>query len=561
MPYIREGNCVYKKNPDGSKGKKEGCSENEEKAKAYMRALYAAESKSMAEFSMVITKASIPDKKSRTMRLSMVTSDTGEDAYEERMSTELFTDFVQRIDTLSPVPEPFNAVLQDGDWKGGMPYPSISHYKSGNGVNVPGEIERVYVDGEKLKANAILHDSPLGMAVWKSVCQDIDDREKPLEEKAFVNPVRISIGFLDLEHKHEVEDGEDFIFTRSDLGQRCEMCEKGINGKVYLKGQLVHLAFTRVPANPRTSVEVLRMDADEIIKTKKDDAKSIIGDLAEELVGKSTVEDDVLVVKDDMKDVCDEDEEDAVEDEVEVVEEAMSKREDVSPSDKKRAEKKYGDVKYADEKNKKYPIDTEEHIRAAWNYIGQKKNQAKYSASEVASIKNKIIAAWKAKIDKAGPPSAQQSKSEVIMDEELVQEETPVVEEEKSALDLAFETLKAKIAESKGKGTAAYADLQPLLNQFGNTVKSEVANPSEMNAEVTRAAIKEEIAAAIPEIVAQIMKSIPTQQPVQQKSQEVPVSRSLFLNQANVQPTKEMSQIEKIAFNSSVGTVTGQKVD
>lgn len=39
MPYIRKGQCVYKKT-----GKKMGCSKNVKKAKAHMRALYAVES-------------------------------------------------------------------------------------------------------------------------------------------------------------------------------------------------------------------------------------------------------------------------------------------------------------------------------------------------------------------------------------------------------------------------------------------------------------------------------------------------------------------------------------
>lgn len=81
-------------------------------------------------------------------------------------------------------------------------------------------------------------------------------------------------------------------------------------------------------------------------------------------------------------------------------------REDVSASDKKRATEEYGDVKFADETNKKYPIDTAAHIRAAWNYINKSKNAAKYSADEVKAIKGKIVAAWKAKIDADGPPSA-----------------------------------------------------------------------------------------------------------------------------------------------------------
>jgi hypothetical protein len=89
------------------------------------------------------------------------------------------------------------------------------------------------------------------------------------------------------------------------------------------------------------------------------------------------------------------------------IKKAISAREDVSAADKERAKGEYGDVSFADEKNKKYPIDTEERIRSAWSYIGQAKNQAEYSSDEVATIKRKIVAAWKDKIDKAGPPSAQ----------------------------------------------------------------------------------------------------------------------------------------------------------
>jgi len=95
------------------------------------------------------------------------------------------------------------------------------------------------------------------------------------------------------------------------------------------------------------------------------------------------------------------------------VEGEISKRENVNP---KEGEHKYGDVKFADEKNKKYPIDTAEHIRAAWNYINKAANAAKYSADEVATIKSKIIAAWKDKIDKEGPPSARENQEESSME-------------------------------------------------------------------------------------------------------------------------------------------------
>ncbi len=71
---------------------------------------------------------------------------------------------------------------------------------------------------------------------------------------------------------------------------------------------------------------------------------------------------------------------------------AIEKRAGVNP---KEGEKKYGEVNYADEKNKKYPIDTEEHVRAALSYWGMPKNREKYSAEDQKTIGGKIHAAAK----------------------------------------------------------------------------------------------------------------------------------------------------------------------
>ena len=38
----------------------------------------------------------------------------------------------------------------------------------------------------------------------------------------------------------------------------------------------------------------------------------------------------------------------------------------------------------------KYPIDTPEHVRAAWSYINHQDNAAKYDADEVELIKKRI---------------------------------------------------------------------------------------------------------------------------------------------------------------------------
>src|SRR6185312_6097020 len=93
--------------------------------------------------------------------------------------------------------------------------------------------------------------------------------------------------------------------------------------------------------------------------------------------------------------------------------EKIAERKDVDP---KEGKDKYGDVKFADEKNKKYPIDTPAHIRAAWNYINKPKNAAKYDSKDLKTIKSRIVAAWKDKIDKNGPPSAEAQKCDAQAD-------------------------------------------------------------------------------------------------------------------------------------------------
>lgn len=70
----------------------------------------------------------------------------------------------------------------------------------------------------------------------------------------------------------------------------------------------------------------------------------------------------------------------------------IKRRDDVNPDE---GEREYGDVEFADPTNNKYPIDTAEHVRAAWSYINHKDNAAKYKASEVKTIKERIKRAAK----------------------------------------------------------------------------------------------------------------------------------------------------------------------
>lgn len=245
-----------------------------------------------SEFSMRIDRASY-DKATGERRVRIVASDTDEDSRKDSMSLELFNDFIDRIKKNEPVPEDFQSEF----WKSGEPYISVSHYPDSNGKAVPGIVDATYVDGNYLKSKGKFLDTPLGRKCFEAVCSDLYGDTKDREDK-----IRVSIAFLDYMHKHK---SNGFVFDR--LNAKTSFCPECIaeiltgesQGKVFLRGQLIHEALTRVPVNTRTSMEVDKSMADKIL-TRKDDAKSIVGDeLADELeeqaelIGKS----DALVIR------------------------------------------------------------------------------------------------------------------------------------------------------------------------------------------------------------------------------------------------------------------------
>lgn len=230
----------------------------------------------IAEFSMYFSKVG-----TNTKKWSMTASDTLLDLRDEAMSLELYKSFTENIEKDLPVPDPFAPIVTDSFWEGGMPYLSIAHFPALDGEGIPGDVHAVYVDGNQLKAKGVFNETPLGLATWKSILADKSGTSH------YEDKTRVSIGFLDLSHKHG-----DFVFERKSLDDRCPMCEEGAGNKVYLKGYLVHLAMTRVPVNPRSEVEV-----DLSMTTRKEDAESIVGEelaetLAEKqkaLIGKSDI--------------------------------------------------------------------------------------------------------------------------------------------------------------------------------------------------------------------------------------------------------------------------------
>jgi len=218
----------------------------------------------LVEFSMYITKA-VTDG-NNVMRWSAVNSDTDYDSYKERMSLDLYKDFAEYITGKKELKPEFRSLVYSDFWTGGMPYLSISHYPDLNGVAVPGEPTEIFVDGIKLKAKGTLFNNSLGHSVYRSLKED---KNKQPEDK-----IRISIGFLDLAHKHG-DNGK--VWVRESIHSLCPQCLEGVGDKVYVQGCLVHLALTRVPVNKRTEM-VLEEKADMTKKkTRKEDAESIVG--------------------------------------------------------------------------------------------------------------------------------------------------------------------------------------------------------------------------------------------------------------------------------------------
>jgi len=135
----------------------------------------------------------------------------------------------------------------------------------------------------------------------------------------------------------------------------------------------------------------------------------------------------------------------------------------------------YGDVEYADAKNKKYPVDTKEHAKAAWSYINQQKNADKYPSDELATIKSKIRAAC----DKFGVE---------ISDDSSKSGELDMTKDEVAAL--VADAVKGAVAEAV---TAVKADAQAELDAAKAAAAAEV---EKAKADAAKAAADAETAQA-----------------------------------------------------------------
>lgn len=206
-------------------------------------------------------------------RWDAIVSDTGRDKYGEQTSDTLFENWITRARTghgtpFLPTPK--------------MPFLGVAHYKSLEGFGEAGIADSLEMQEGVFQARGTFIDSTIGKALYNAVSDELAmiERGETVDE-----PIRISAGWWDIQHKHG-----DFIFTRKAITDRCPICDAARQDKslkidkVYLDGVLDHLASTRVPVNPRTNLTL----EEKSMGTKKQDAASIVGDeLAEELEGKS----------------------------------------------------------------------------------------------------------------------------------------------------------------------------------------------------------------------------------------------------------------------------------
>src|SRR5665647_1906061 len=94
----------------------------------------------LVEFDFVITKASF-DPITGKRRFRAVASDIEKDSYQESMSMELFSDFIDRATKKEQPPEHFKSTF----WNGGMPYLSVAHYFDLEGKGAAGVITELFV--------------------------------------------------------------------------------------------------------------------------------------------------------------------------------------------------------------------------------------------------------------------------------------------------------------------------------------------------------------------------------------------------------------------------------
>ena len=119
----------------------------------------------------------------------------------------------------------------------------------------------------------------------------------------------------------------------------------------------------------------------------------------------------------------------------------------------KAAKEPYGDVEYADpgyqkDGKKRYPLDNEEHVRAAARFFGKPKNRDKYSAEQISRIQSKIDAAKK-KFGIGDDDEDGKKAVTVVADDEIKATVKALSDKFDAALDVANKNREAAEAQAE----------------------------------------------------------------------------------------------------------------
>lgn len=192
---------------------------------------------------------------------SSISSDILEDSYGDSATLSLFNDFKEYADL-----------------ENNPPYLSVSHYQRPHDVpeikrallgdtGVPGNITTIEITSQdQLLLSGEIFQNPLGLAAYNALQSDRFNEDQETK-------IRSSIGFYDYGHAHG-----RYIFIRSNNNPTCPLCALGVEGVQFMFGELDHLALTRVPVNPRTTMMIGDTEMAARGKTRQDDAASIIGE-------------------------------------------------------------------------------------------------------------------------------------------------------------------------------------------------------------------------------------------------------------------------------------------
>lgn len=230
--------------------------------------LWSARSIMQSPGGMYITKVS-RDTGSGERRWSSTASDNGWDWFNQRMTLELFDNFIKRAESGKMPP-----ALTSKAWMGGLPYLGVAHYLDMDGLGIVGPTNKLYRDGQAFKAKGLFLNEAYPEVAEAAYQNALADTKLPTEERA-----RISIAFIDMEHRHT---SNNMHFVRKTLSDTCPACEEDPELIEFLDGYLIHLALTRIPANWRVDfnpeLELRSMTEEEEEDTAQhDDAASILG--------------------------------------------------------------------------------------------------------------------------------------------------------------------------------------------------------------------------------------------------------------------------------------------